>query len=92
MIASSGLEHCVKIWTPNLEEETELSDLSEIIEKNASRDSLSQDVLTIFLSVSSRFYFSELLVLAYNMRPSLLREIDQTISLFFVKLNLRPQN
>lgn len=50
MIASSGLEHCVKIWTPNLEEETELSDLNEIIEKNASRDSLSQDVLTIFLS------------------------------------------
>ena len=91
MIASSGLEHCVKIWTPNLEEETELSDLSEIIEKNASRDSLSQDVLTIFLSVSSSFNFLELLVLAYNLRPSLLREIDQTISLFFVKLNLRPK-
>ena len=51
MIASSGLEHCVKIWTPNLEDETQLSDLSEIVEKNASRDSLSHDVLTIFLSV-----------------------------------------
>ncbi|XP_063688474.1 DDB1- and CUL4-associated factor 8-like [Bolinopsis microptera] len=50
MIASSGLEHCVKIWTPNLEDETQLSNLSEIVEKNASRDSLSHDVLTIFLS------------------------------------------
>ena len=89
MIASSGLEHCVKIWTPNLEEETELSDLSEIIEKNASRDSLSQDVLTIFLSVSPSFYFLKLLILAYFLRHSLLREIDQAIRLYFVKLNSR---